>query len=104
MSGQNDGGPAFPVADTFHPDGQIQYGTNGMSLRDWFAGQALAGMLSSEYRPDGEGAKANWAYELADAMLRAREKGEAPEASGKSGASANAYTGVVLSRNWRGAQ
>lgn len=71
MSAKNDGGPAFPVPD-LHP-GAMQVGSNGMSLRDWFAGQALAGMLSSEFRPDGNQPKADWAYELADAMLKARE-------------------------------
>jgi hypothetical protein len=45
----NDGGPAFPVPLTFSPHdgspcntGQYWDG-NGMILRDWFAGQALAG-------------------------------------------------------------
>ena len=38
MSKTNDGGQAFPV----HP-GQIQE-MNGMSLRDWFAGQIAGGM------------------------------------------------------------
>ena len=67
MSTKNDGGPAFP------PSAWPDY--RGMSLRDWFAGQALAGMLSSDGRPTGDQAKAEWAYDLADAMLRAREKG-----------------------------
>jgi hypothetical protein len=31
----NDGGPAFPY---FNPDTEVAY--SGMSLRDWFAGQA----------------------------------------------------------------
>lgn len=36
-------GPAFPVPDVHCPNGQIQFGSAGMSLRDWFAGQdALA--------------------------------------------------------------
>ena len=52
----------------------------GMTLRDYFAGQALAGMLAhgTRYKPR-EGADRNWhvaiadeAYELADAMLAAR--------------------------------
>lgn len=46
----------------------------GMTLRDWFAGQALAGWMSS-FTPDcGVKAKncAELAYELADAMLAAR--------------------------------
>ena len=80
----NDGGPAFPVADTHHPDGQIQYGTNGMSLRDWFAGQALAGMLAGYLPTLSRNASKTLnidprtmgvAYEIADVMLRAREGG-----------------------------
>lgn len=77
-----DGGPAFPVPDTHHPDGQIQYGANGMSLRDWFAGQALAGMLSAFAKQASKGGPARFAeancdtaYDIADAMLRARERG-----------------------------
>jgi len=69
VNATNDGGPAFPVASDIYNGS----GLCGMSLRDWFAGQALAGMLSSEHRPDGNKLKADWAYELADAMLRARE-------------------------------
>jgi hypothetical protein len=64
MSTINDGGPAFPF------DG---YGERvpGMTLRDWFAGQALAGMLAN---PDSwTGDRGVMAYRYADAMLRARE-------------------------------
>ena len=35
----NDGGPAFPLPG--------EYVTTGMSLRDWFAGQALAGIVNT---------------------------------------------------------
>jgi hypothetical protein len=50
---------------------------NGMTLRDWFAGQALAGLQAS--------VACNWtcdefaaqAYKAADAMLAARKGGEA---------------------------
>ena len=48
----NDGGPAFPV--TVHKDchGNVAVAIDqGMSLRDWFAGQALAGFMA---QPDGE--------------------------------------------------
>lgn len=41
---KNDGGPAFPSAGLVTPAG-IAF--EGMSLRDWFAGQALAGLLAS---------------------------------------------------------
>ena len=37
------GGAAFPIADC----GDIQPHEYGMTLRDWFAGQALAGHLAS---------------------------------------------------------
>ena len=43
----------------------------GMSLRDYFAGQALAD-LSANDAPAW--AKAEWAYECADAMLAARKE------------------------------
>lgn len=61
-----DGGPAFPAGIG-----------NGMSLRDWFAGQALAGMVASyagtstHYAVDSD---AERAYRYADAMLAARGK------------------------------
>lgn len=38
-----DGGPAFPATQN-GPDGCTQY---GMTLRDWFAGQALAGYMAN---------------------------------------------------------
>lgn len=61
MSEKDIGGPAFP---------QYDYGNagKGMSLRDWFAGQALPtlGRLSS---PND---LARNAYKIADAMLKAR--------------------------------
>jgi uncharacterized protein YodC (DUF2158 family) len=61
-----DGGPAFPVTD-----GHAVYAP-GMSLRDWFAGQALAAITMRHGTGD-----IDWqsllAYEMADAMLSARE-------------------------------
>lgn len=42
----DDGGPAFPFQvpnPEKHPHG---YAVNGMSLRQWYAGQALAGMAA----------------------------------------------------------
>ena len=80
MTKTNDGGAAFP--NSVQPD--FQYAEAGMTLRDWFAGQALAGMLALPSDPDtgnfhnncGEpfiGA-AEYAYRMADAMLAARSK------------------------------
>jgi hypothetical protein len=50
-----------------------------MKLRDYFAGQALAGMLinyTTQKFGVGEQTCANGAYEFADAMLAARERKE----------------------------
>jgi hypothetical protein len=50
---------------------------DGMTLRDYFAGQALIGIIT---HPDGFAGKwkkaAEHAYEAADAMIEAREKSE----------------------------
>ena len=69
MSKENDGGPAFPqdLQGRRGDDPDMQ----GMSLRDWFAGQAIAG-LALDTAP--EAAVAEWAYTLAGAMLEARKK------------------------------
>lgn len=51
-----------------------EYGNLGMSLRDYFAGQALAGMLC-DIKCVGESEYiAKWAYRYADAMLDERQK------------------------------
>lgn len=51
MSTQNDGGPAFPqTIDSIYGSEDCAPAPMGMSLRDWFAGQALAGIMS---RGDG---------------------------------------------------
>lgn len=69
VSKKSDGGPAFPQS------GETFIGQEGMTLRDWFAGQALAGLLSPEaYTSQGWTiAVARDAYEIADAMIAARE-------------------------------
>ncbi len=80
-----DGGPAFPTNP--HVDG-TRY--NGMSLRDWFAGMAMQGILSAANNEETCGAIlktaqasnrslrehiANNSYGIADAMLVERQKG-----------------------------
>ena len=59
---------------------QSSYSDGGaaMPLRDWFAGQALAGLIAASGNDRGEiryktEAVAESAYEAADAMLKARE-------------------------------
>jgi hypothetical protein len=70
----NDGGPAFPVADTIHTDGQVQFGFNGMTLRDYFAGQALAGMPWSYEISLKDQSKQ--CFQIADAMLAESKRKE----------------------------
>jgi hypothetical protein len=75
MSKINDGGPAFPVPDSHHANGQVQYGANGMPLRDYFAAKAMPRFIDFGTRSDDEyfELSARAAYLMADAMLKARE-------------------------------
>ncbi|MCL2556888.1 MAG: hypothetical protein FWE09_00250 [Treponema sp.] len=68
MSEKKDGGPAFPVIESFGTESVCTH--PGMELRDWFAGQALAGMMA---RPNLCGEDVHDCYRIADAMLAARE-------------------------------
>lgn len=78
MSKINDGGPAFPEAIAVGPAGDVYPGMGGMSLRDWFAGQALAGYIANaEFGGSKSSIVAVDCYGLADAMLKAREGGDA---------------------------
>ena len=71
----DDGGPAFPSEQGHTPDGKWnQTYIPGMSLRDWFAGQALVGVLNWETATTPY-ERAKCAYAQADAMLRARKGG-----------------------------
>lgn len=78
----NDGGSAFPLPDlSGYGMGPCDSGMAGMSLRDYFAGQMLAGLattISSDYAKElADGIRAGHlaakaAYRVADAMLLAR--------------------------------
>ena len=62
----NTGGPAFPA---HHFD--LAEGEHGMTLRDYFAAQAMQALLTQGHiaRPNVPGI----AYAVADAMLKERE-------------------------------
>lgn len=63
----DDGGPAFP-----EHAGQEIWQRPGMTLRDWFAGQFLAGSMANSEAAGDAHETAEWAYKFADAMLAAR--------------------------------
>lgn len=74
---KDDGGPIYPCNSPIH---------EGMSLRDWMAGQALAGFTRARDAEMFNEHTTRWyarvAYALADAMLiersERREKAEVP--------------------------
>lgn len=79
MSNQPNGGPAFPVPGV---TGNL---CRGMTLRDYFAGQALAGIVSAQKEGSIvtdvarntlmlDASVSEMAYAFADAMLRERAK------------------------------
>jgi hypothetical protein len=84
QSSYSDGGPVFPCPVEFDPNNRlVSHGSFGMTLRDWFAGQALAGELAANglgdegavklRSPENASLMAARAYHMADAMLKARE-------------------------------
>lgn len=68
---KNTGGPAFPN-HAKNPDGSVYTHADGMTLRDYFAGQVIAGVAAHDgclWAKD-----ITHAYEIADAMLKERQK------------------------------
>ena len=76
MAERDDGGPAFPISEVAYPkDGPPELIiTAGMSLRDYFAAQALIGLMAT---PGALGVNrqsvAEGAYAVADAMIETRK-------------------------------
>jgi hypothetical protein len=85
-----DGGPVYPcrvweqvsVADIGGQDvptfSEVEH--YGIKLRDWFAGQALTGLLAHVFEDGGDflhnfgpAAAAQQSYRMADAMIKARK-------------------------------
>lgn len=71
MSKKETGGPAFPVLHQNEITGYIPPETSGMTLRDYFAGQALPNALKAAFSINGA---CEQAYEIADQMIKERNK------------------------------
>ena len=67
--------PAFPSFDYITQEGREN--PKGMTLRDYFAAQAMqafmSGWISRDIYPETDMVIAEHAYSMADAMLKARE-------------------------------
>ena len=85
----NDGGPAFPSPGIPDATDGRKENRDGMSLLDYFAGQALAGYVAisdgrtynkdcgksqSEWQADIDNIDAQYLYRMAQAMLKERER------------------------------
>ena len=73
---------AYPYMHKHPTSGQTTI-SEGLDLRDWFAGHALQGFIASPRgTPDGSDATdeyyAKCAYIVADAMMKQRNKKEVP--------------------------
>jgi len=68
---KNNGGTVFPISDS-------DYVTRGLTLRDYFAGQALVGLilrgLNVQEMPANKREYAVVSYKFADAMIAEKEE------------------------------
>lgn len=67
----NTGGPAFPLHN--HGAQTLGMHLSGMTLRDYFAAKAMQAILSNPEYIGEDAALADQSYNVADAMLKARE-------------------------------
>lgn len=82
---KKDGGPAFASPGVYVDENQcpreMEAGQAGMSLRDWFAGQIAAALITASPHNSSASAMANLlynlgdtAYQYADKLIEARDK------------------------------
>ena len=71
MNEQDNGGPAFPVADRLNFGPEVN---QGMTLRDYFAAKAMVQIMDDTKQETWftYDDTAKYAYQVADAMLKAR--------------------------------
>lgn len=78
VSKDKTGGPVFPLNELDQITGFICEQHFGITVRDYFAGQALAGDFAAGedsliYAAKSQEEAARYYYKMADAMLRARD-------------------------------
>ena len=68
------GGPAFPYSGVHKGEKEnLIVDSHGMTMRDYFAAKAMQGRLANPDWLCSDDRTATEAYQIADAMLRARE-------------------------------
>ena len=63
--------PAFPFSTEVDESRPNQFLSMGMSLKDYYAGQALVGFLSNGASMDNA---AHWSWQVAEKMMKKREE------------------------------
>ena len=82
MSEVNHGGQAFPGEQGYTPQGWNQTYESGMTLRQWYAGQAINALMLTQVESAKRGNVAENAikelvenaFEIADALIKEGEK------------------------------
>lgn len=64
----NDGGPAFARCGVEISDGSWVEPQSGMTLREWFAGMALAGLCANPGGPIQANGMSGWGFTNCDAL------------------------------------
>lgn len=72
----DDSGPAFPEHDWVEENGDLHFKTihSGMTLRDYFAAKAMQAQITHYGCMDKFEILSKQSYEIADAMLKERDK------------------------------
>lgn len=68
------GGPAFPTKNYAAIQPLAEGYSEGMTLRDWFAGMAMQSLMLAAKTSQDVDLLSKGAYQMADAMLKERDK------------------------------
>ena len=73
---RNGARPAYAKPDTYHPNGSVEWGSDGLTKRELFAAMAMQGFIANKERPQYFKPIDDAAYcvKLADALLAALQE------------------------------